>query len=86
MKKLVFLISLLLLLPFEAWTQARKPHSIAELAVYSGPDREQLLYTGAKTEGTVTGTPHSQGVPTKLWRGRSSKISRRARGVLPCRR
>ena len=54
MKKVVFLISLLLLLPFEAWTQVRKPNSIAELAVYSGPDREQLLYAGAKTEGTVT--------------------------------
>jgi hypothetical protein len=54
MKKLVFLISLLLLLPFEAWTQVRKPNSIAELAVYTGPDREQLLYAGAKTEGTVT--------------------------------
>src|SRR4030095_9226655 len=54
MKKLVFLTSLLLLLPFEASTQVRKPHSIAELAVYSGSDREQLLYAGAKTEGTVT--------------------------------
>lgn len=53
MKKAVFLISLLLSFPFESWTQARKPNSIAELAVYAGPDREQLLYTGAKTEGKV---------------------------------
>jgi hypothetical protein len=53
MKKAVFLISLLLSFPFEAWTQVRKPNSIAELAVYAGPDREQLLYTGAKTEGKV---------------------------------
>src|SRR5262245_46845969 len=54
MKQVVLLISLVLLFPFEAWTQARKAHSIAELAVYAGPDREQLLYAGAKTEGTVT--------------------------------
>ena len=54
MKQVILLLSLVLLFPFEAWTQVRKPHSIAELAVYSGPDREQLLYAGAKTEGTVT--------------------------------
>jgi hypothetical protein len=54
MKKVVVLISLLSLFPFEAWTQIRKPHSIVELAVYTGPDREQLLYAGAKNEGTVT--------------------------------
>jgi iron(III) transport system substrate-binding protein len=54
MKKAVFLISLLLSFPFEAWTQVRKPNSIAELAVYTGPDREQLLHAGAKSEGTVT--------------------------------
>src|SRR5262245_50779282 len=53
MKQGVFLISLLLLLPFQAWTQLRKPASIAELSVYTGPDREQLLYAGAKSEGKV---------------------------------
>src|SRR5262245_57922470 len=54
MKKAVLLFSLFLSLPFEAWSQVRKPNSIAELAVYNGSDREQLLYASAKTEGTVT--------------------------------
>ena len=52
MKQAVFLTSLLLLFPFQAWTQVRKPASIAELSVYTGPDREQF-YAGAKTEGKV---------------------------------
>ena len=43
----------LLLLPSEAWAQARKPSSIEELAPYLGADREQLLYAGAKAEGKV---------------------------------
>ena len=34
--------------------QARKPTTIAELAEYSGKDRELLLYTGAKSEGKLT--------------------------------
>jgi len=42
-----------LLLPIEAASQARKPTNIAELATYGGPDRDQLLNTGAKTEGAV---------------------------------
>ena len=37
-----------------AWAQSPKPKSIAELAIYTGSDREQLLYAGAKSEGTVT--------------------------------
>jgi len=36
-----------------AWGQGRKPTSLAELAVYSGADREQLLAAGAKAEGKV---------------------------------
>ena len=35
------------------WAQSRKPASITELASYLGPDREQLLYGGAKSEGAV---------------------------------
>jgi len=53
MKKVVFLTSLLLLCPPEAWTQIQKPASIAELSVYNGSDRERLLYGGAKSEGKV---------------------------------
>jgi iron(III) transport system substrate-binding protein len=41
------------LLPTQSVSQPRKPASIAELSTYGGSDRDQLLYTGAKTEGTV---------------------------------
>ena len=47
------IILALLLLSSEAWAQARKPASIAELASYRGADREQVLYAGAKTEGKI---------------------------------
>jgi iron(III) transport system substrate-binding protein len=36
-----------------AWTQSGKPSSAAELAAYSGPDRERLLLEGAKREGKL---------------------------------
>jgi iron(III) transport system substrate-binding protein len=39
--------------PSLAWAQARKPASLAELASYTGADREQLLYAGAKAEGKL---------------------------------
>jgi iron(III) transport system substrate-binding protein len=35
------------------WAQATKPATLAELAVYNGPDREQLLIAGARKEGKV---------------------------------
>ena len=38
----------------DAWGQGRKPTSLAELAAYSGTDREQVLLAGAKVEGKVT--------------------------------
>jgi iron(III) transport system substrate-binding protein len=41
-------------LPSQAWTQPRKPTSIAELASYRGNDREAVLYNGAKAEGKLT--------------------------------
>jgi ABC-type glycerol-3-phosphate transport system substrate-binding protein len=53
MKISSFLILALLLIPSEAWAQARKPTTIAELASYRGADREALLHAGAKTEGKV---------------------------------
>src|SRR6266536_1139428 len=51
-----FDLNILLFLFFStyAWAQAPKPASITELATYTGADREQLLYAGAKSEGTVT--------------------------------
>ncbi|HET8562824.1 MAG TPA: extracellular solute-binding protein [Candidatus Binatia bacterium] len=36
-----------------AWTQSGKPSSPAEMAAYSGPDRERLLVEGAKREGKL---------------------------------
>ncbi|HUK39398.1 MAG TPA: extracellular solute-binding protein [Candidatus Acidoferrales bacterium] len=36
-----------------ASSQTKKPATLAELAVYSGADREQLLLAGAKAEGKV---------------------------------
>ncbi|MBI4488020.1 MAG: extracellular solute-binding protein [Deltaproteobacteria bacterium] len=53
MRGLGLIVLALLLLPSEAWVQGRKPTSIAELAAYSGADREQVLYAGAKAEGKV---------------------------------
>ena len=55
MRKIVALVlpSLLLILA-DASAQARKPATISELVTYSGADREQVLYAGAKTEGKVT--------------------------------
>ncbi|MBI2987203.1 MAG: ABC transporter substrate-binding protein [Deltaproteobacteria bacterium] len=53
MKNLALTVLVLLLLPSEAWAQSRKPASIAELITYSGADREQVLYAGAKAEGKV---------------------------------
>ena len=35
------------------WAQAKKPVSLAELAAYTGADREQRLLAGAKAEGKV---------------------------------
>jgi iron(III) transport system substrate-binding protein len=49
-----FIFLALLLLPPSTSAQARKPATIGELVTYRGPDREQLLYAGAKNEGKIT--------------------------------
>jgi ABC-type Fe3+ transport system substrate-binding protein len=54
MKTYPLIVLLFLLFSNDAWAQSPKPASIAELATYAGVDREQLLYAGAKSEGTVT--------------------------------
>ena len=36
-----------------AWAQAKKPIALAELAAYTGADREQRLLAGARAEGKV---------------------------------
>jgi hypothetical protein len=40
-------------IPVELYGQVTKPSTVAELAVYNGSDRQQLLVTGAKKEGKV---------------------------------
>jgi iron(III) transport system substrate-binding protein len=51
----ILAITLLLLanLVSPAWSQSGKPLAAAQLAAYDKPDREQVLYNGAKTEGKV---------------------------------
>ena len=36
-----------------AWGQGKKPETFRDLAAYLGPDREQILLAGAKSEGKV---------------------------------
>src|SRR4029078_10021032 len=54
MKILGFALCWLFLVPSEGWVQSGKPMTITEIVTYSGADREQLLYAGAKTEGKIT--------------------------------
>ena len=45
---------MIFLVPSYGLSQARKPITISELVTYSGKDREQVLYAGAKSEGKIT--------------------------------
>ena len=54
MKLLIGLTALILNLPILAAAQSGKPTKLEDLAAYNKPDREQVLYAGAKTEGKVT--------------------------------
>lgn len=51
-----FLVLLLftLSLPVPASAQTKKPLSIMELAAYNKPDREKVLFDGAKKAGKLT--------------------------------
>lgn len=80
------------LLP-SAFAQGGKPMSVAELAAYNKPDREKVLYEGAKKEGrlmwytSLTGGPNSDapkvfaakypGVQLEVYRGDSEAIIQR---------
>ena len=62
-----------------AWGQTKKPVSFAELAAYTGADREQRLLAGAKTEGEgclvhFTGRELVQGTWPKASRSKYSGI------------
>jgi iron(III) transport system substrate-binding protein len=54
MKFLTIIMALILNLPVLVWGQSGKPTKVADLAAYDKPDREQVLYAGAKAEGKVT--------------------------------
>lgn len=54
MKTAILIISAFFVMPSHGFIQERKPTSVAELTTYRGPDREAVLYAGAKTEGKVT--------------------------------
>ena len=54
MKTAILVTAGLLLMAARGFAEGRNPTSIAELAVYRGPDRESILYAGAKTEGKLT--------------------------------
>jgi ABC-type glycerol-3-phosphate transport system substrate-binding protein len=49
-----FLLIALTLCPGYLFAQSRAAMTISELVTYTGKDREQMLYTGAKAEGKVT--------------------------------
>jgi iron(III) transport system substrate-binding protein len=53
MARAALIVLTLIILPGQLLAQPRKPATTAELATYMGADREQLLYTGAKSEGVV---------------------------------
>jgi iron(III) transport system substrate-binding protein len=76
-----------------SWAQAGKPVSVADLAAYNRPDREKVLYEGAKKEGKVTwytsltGGPNTDiprvflakypGVAVEVYRGDSDALMSR---------
>jgi iron(III) transport system substrate-binding protein len=76
-----------------SWAQMVKPMSISELAAYNKPDREKVLYEGAKKEGklmwytSLTGGPNTEapkvfeakypGIKLEVYRGDSDAIIQR---------
>ena len=53
MRVVALFIFALLLFPSTNSAQTRKPASLVEIVTYMGPDREQVLYAGAKAEGKL---------------------------------
>lgn len=51
--RFVAIVVFVFLVSPSAWSQTRKPATLAELASYMGADREQVLYAGAKAEGKL---------------------------------
>jgi iron(III) transport system substrate-binding protein len=73
-----------------SWAQTGRPSTLAELAIYNKPDREKVLYEGAKKEGrlmwytSLTGGPNIEapkifeakypGVKMDVYRGESDAL------------
>ena len=89
MKLLVLMLLVVLSWQSEVWAQG-KPATLAELAAYNKPDREKVLYEGAKKEGklmwytSLTGGPNTEapkvfetkypGVKMEVYRGDSDAL------------
>jgi len=95
MRQLIIRATVVALLSAAATTPAlaqSKPATVAELALYQGADRQQVLQEGAKSEGEVmlyTSMPKEDvqalsdafgkkyGIKIKLWRASSEQITQR---------
>ena len=93
MRLIVLTLLILLCAPIPSSAQSGKPRSMAELAAYNKPDREKVLYDGAKKEGVVTwytsltGGPNTDmpkvfnakypGVAVEVYRGDSDALMSR---------
>lgn len=93
MRRLAFVLLIMLGLPPFGWAQSEKRMSLAELAAYNKPDRERVLFDGAKKEGRVfwytslTGGPNQEvpkafetkypGVKVEVYRASSEDIGAR---------
>jgi iron(III) transport system substrate-binding protein len=93
MNVLLMILLAVFLSTTSASAQTAKPMSIADLAAYNKPDREKILYEGAKQEGklmwytSLTGGPNSEapkvfetkypGVQIEVYRGDSDTIIQR---------
>lgn len=51
---LVIILAVIIILPGYASAAQKKPAAMAELALYKGADRQQILEEGARKEGTLT--------------------------------
>ena len=64
MKHSIGVVVFALALTTSAWAQGIKPTTLSDLAKYKGPDRERILYEGAKKEGKLLW--YTSLVPNKL--------------------
>jgi iron(III) transport system substrate-binding protein len=100
MKTCVAAILISVSLAGSAWGQGARPQSAADLAKYSGADRERLLYEGAKKEGKLVWytslTPYKEiaktfetqypGVTVESYRAAATNLATRILGEAQARR